>query len=144
MSVYPLVDEKDIGLSAAFRVVKRIVFSSHCLTFLVPRMRKDKLKHCRSIKQMHLSTYRFHYHCWMQITKKCYQNILRYVGKGWFSRVECRVRNWPFWSHCIFMIRWRWTDGVEASLQCPRVISSAPNHEMRFPDCQSVGAVQEL
>ncbi len=93
---------------------------------------------------MHLSTYRFHYQCGTQITKKRYQNILRYVGKGWFSRVECRVRNWPFWSHCIFMIGWLRADGAEASLQCLHFISPQLNREVRFPDCQSVGAVQDL
>jgi hypothetical protein len=92
---------------------------------------------------MHLSTQRFQSKHWTQTIKNRYRNILHYVGKGWFSRVECRVRNWPFWSHCIFMVAWRWIDGAEASLQCPRLIFSS-NHEVRFPDCQSVGAVLEL
>jgi hypothetical protein len=92
---------------------------------------------------MHFSTRRFQSKYWTQIIKNYYRNILRYVGKGWFSRAECRVRNWPFCSRCIFMVGWRWMDGVEASLQWPRVIFSS-DHEVRFPDCQSVGAVQEL
>jgi hypothetical protein len=92
---------------------------------------------------MHLSTQRFQSKRWTQITKNYYRNILRYVGKGWFSRAECRVRNWPFWSHCIFMVGWRWIDGVEATLQWPRVVFSS-DRGVRFPDCQSVGAVQEL
>jgi len=31
------------------------------------------------------------------------KKILRNVEKGWFSRVEGRVRNWPFRSNCTFM-----------------------------------------
>jgi hypothetical protein len=92
---------------------------------------------------MHLSAQRFQPARWTQIIENHYRNILHYVGKGWFSRVECRVRNWPFWSHCIFMVGWRWIDGADAFLQWPRVIFS-PDHEVRFPDCQSVGAVQKL
>ena len=93
---------------------------------------------------MHLSVDRFQSTGWMQITKNRYRNILRYVGKGWFSLAECRVRNWPFWFQGVFMVGWRWRDGGEASLQWPCVIFSSSNCEVRFPDCQSVGAVQEL
>jgi len=93
---------------------------------------------------MHLSVHRFQYKRWRPIIKNRYRNILHYVGKGWFSRAECRVRNWPFWSHCIFMVEWRWIDGPEASLQSPRIIFSSSDRGVRFPGCQSVGAVQEL
>lgn len=93
---------------------------------------------------MHLSAERIQYTHWMPIIKNQYRNILRYVGKGWFSRVECRVRNWPFWSYCIFMVGRHWIDDVGVSLQWPRVIFSSSDHGVRFPDCQSVGAVQEL
>jgi hypothetical protein len=31
------------------------------------------------------------------------QHILCYVGMGWFSLACCRVRNWPFWSHSVFL-----------------------------------------
>jgi len=88
---------------------------------------------------MHLSTlsHSFRSKDWMQIAKNRNRNILRNVGKGWFARVECRVRNWPFWSYCIFLIGWCWMDGVDASLQWPRVISSWLNHVVRFPDCQT-------
>lgn len=54
---------------------------------------------------MHLSTF---YHFvqtggWKNITTYLYQDILCNVEKGWFSLVEDRERNWPFWSLVIFL-----------------------------------------
>ena len=86
---------------------------------------------------MHRSAHRFQSKSWAQIADNRNRNILRNVGKGWFSRVECRVRNWPFWSYRIFLIGWRWIDGGGATLQRPRIISSWLNSVARFPDCHT-------
>ncbi len=31
-------------------------------------------------------------------------HILCYVGTGWFSLACRRARNWPFWSHSVFLV----------------------------------------
>ncbi len=31
------------------------------------------------------------------------QDILCHVGMGWFSLACRRARNWPFWSHSVFL-----------------------------------------
>ena len=32
------------------------------------------------------------------------QHILCHVGMGWFSLACRRARNWPFWSHSVFLL----------------------------------------
>ena len=38
-------------------------------------------------------------------------HILCYVGMGWFSLACSRARNWPFWSHSVFLLfeQMRWS-----------------------------------
>ncbi len=64
---------------------------------------------------------------WTKISKNLNQNILWNVGKGWFSRVDCRGRNWPFWSYCTFMFGWNRRGVVRAALQYPCLILSLPD-----------------
>lgn len=87
---------------------------------------------------MHLSTlfHRIQSEDWTKSIADLNRNILRNVGKGWFSRVECRARNWPFWSYCIFMFGSNEIDVVGASLQGSRGSSFLPDHEVRCPGCQ--------
>lgn len=74
------------------------------LTYYASRIGKDSLEHCESFTQMHLSTLflriRFE---WMQVKAGLTRKIHRNVGKGWFSRIGYRARDWPFGlmvSHC--------------------------------------------
>jgi hypothetical protein len=46
---------------------------------------------------------RFQFMNWTKATMHSKQYILCYVGTGWFSRAWRRARNWPFWSHSIFL-----------------------------------------
>src|SRR5258708_105292 len=64
-------------------------------------MRKDRLKHCRSISKMHLTTpsHGFRRTGWTKIITDLNQIILQNVGKGWFSYAEYCDGNWPFWSY---------------------------------------------
>jgi hypothetical protein len=69
---------------------------------------------------------------WKKIISDRKRNILRNVGKGWFSRVDCRVRNWPFRSYGTFMFGWKGV-GVERSiLAIPCFSSFLPDHVVRF------------
>jgi len=65
-------------------------------------MRKDRLKHCRSTRIVYLITlsHRTIVKGWTKSITDLKRNILQKVGKGWFSRIEYRVRDWPFWSYC--------------------------------------------
>ncbi len=94
---------------------------------------------------MHHSAQRSRSKSWTRIAHNRIRNILNNVGKGWFSRVECRVRNWPFWSYRIFLIGWRGIDGGGATLQWPHIIVSRLDSVARFLDCHTqVGAVPVL
>src|SRR6266498_4185727 len=130
--------EKAFDYQQCFKLSER-PFCNACVIRLLYEdgMRKDRLKHCRSIIQMHRSAHRFQSKSWTQIADNQNRNILHNVGKGWFSRVECRVRNWPFWSYRIFLIGWRWIDGGGATLRRSRIISSWLNSVARFPDCHT-------
>jgi hypothetical protein len=87
---------------------------------------------------MHLSTlfHRIQSEGWTKSIADLHRNILRNVGKGWFTRVECRVRNWPFWSYCIFMFGSNERDVVGTPLQGSHMIIFLPDQRVRFPGCQ--------
>jgi len=51
---------------------------------------------------------------WTKATMHSKQNILCYVGTGWFSLAWWRARDWPFWSHSIFLCERVWR-GVHMS-----------------------------
>jgi len=78
------------------------------------KLRKDRLKHCGSIRRMHHTT--------------VYQDILCNVGKGWYSTSICRERSQPFWTHCTF--GWSWKG--EADCTSPPHDETPPEVE-RFP-----------
>ncbi len=54
---------------------------------------------------MHRSTTspRFQSSDWTKAILYSKQHILCYVGTGWFSLACRRARNWPFWSHSVFL-----------------------------------------
>ncbi len=54
------------------------------------------------------TTPRFQSVDWTKATMHSKQYILCYVGTGWFSRAWRRARNWPFWSHSIFLCEQMW------------------------------------
>ncbi len=45
---------------------------------------------------------------WAKAIMHSNQIILCYVGTGWFSLACRRARNWPFWSHSIFLFELVW------------------------------------
>ena len=96
-------------------------------------MRKDK--RCRGISMMHPSTQsrRILIGGWKKISTHFYGIILCNVVKGWFSLDESRGRNWPFWSHFMFMFGRNGIGVVKASLQHSCVIVSIPDHVVCFP-----------
>ena len=98
-------------------------------------MRKDKP--CRGISMMHLSTQcrRILIRGWKKISTHLYRIILCNVVKGWFSLDGCWERNWPFWSHFIFMFGRNKIGVVESALQHPCVIVSIPDYVECFPGC---------
>ncbi len=55
------------------------------------------------------------------------QQILCYVGTGWFSLACRRARNWPFWSHSVFLFeQMRRSIAGAAYIICSLLSSYAP------------------
>ncbi len=54
------------------------------------------------------------------------RNSFPYVEKGWFSCVDCRVRNWPFRSYSSHMSGWIWIGAVTAFLRQLCIAASLP------------------
>ena len=98
---------------------------------------RSKDQQCRGINMVHPSTQsrRILIGGWKKISTYLYWIILCNVVKGWFSLDGCRGRNWPFWSHFIFMFGRSWIGVVEVSLQHACVILSMPDHVVCFPGC---------
>ncbi len=56
------------------------------------------------------------------------QQILCYVGTGWFSLACRRARNWPFWSHSVFLFeQMRRSIAGVAYIICSLLSSYAPS-----------------
>lgn len=63
------------------------------------------------------------------------RNILRHVGKGWFSRAGCRVRDRLFWSYCIFMFRQEGSSTIRLLYLLPGVIPCRPDQVVHHSRC---------
>jgi hypothetical protein len=70
------------------------------------------------------------------------RNSIPYVEKGWFSCVDCRVRNWPFRSYCSHMSGWIWIGAVIAFLRQYCIAVSFPRPCGAFLRLSIVEAVQ--
>jgi len=70
------------------------------------------------------------------------RNIFPYVEKGWFSCVDCRVRNWPFRSYSSHMFGWIWIGAVIAFLRQSCIAASFPRPCDAFLRLSIVESVQ--